>query len=243
MERYNIVLGIVSNDNAPLAELQQWVDQGRTRIWASAYFEGTPGSPLPNLDELRREYRAGRLKAMGEIGAQYGGIALNDRQLEPYFALAEELDIPVGVHTGGGPPGTPFGCCPRFRMSLGNPLLLEDVLVRHPKLRIFLMHAGWPYRAETIALMYQYPQVYADLSAINWALPREEFHAYLRELMRAGMGERLMFGSDQVLWPETIGTAVEAVETATFLSEEQKQDIFCRNAARFLRLNPDPCGS
>jgi predicted TIM-barrel fold metal-dependent hydrolase len=44
-----------------------------------------------------------------------------------------------------------------------------------------------------------------------------------------------------MVWPEAIGMAVEAVEGAAFLSEEQKQDILCRNAARFLRLNPSPC--
>jgi len=40
-----------------------------------------------------------------------------------------------------------------------------------------------------------------------------------------------MFGSDQIIWPETIETAVESVETAEFLTSEQRRDIF--------RLNPD----
>jgi predicted TIM-barrel fold metal-dependent hydrolase len=45
-----------------------------------------------------------------------------------------------------------------------------------------------------------------------------------------------MFGSDQMTWPETIGMAIKAVESADFLSEEQKRDIFYNNAKRFLRL-------
>lgn len=40
-------------------------------------------------------------------------------------------------------------------------------------------------------------------------------------------------------WPDAIGTAVEAIEKADFLSAEQKRDILYNNAARFLRLTPE----
>ena len=56
---------------------------------------------------------------------------------------------------------------------------------------------------------------------------------------RAGLGQRLMFGSDQMLWPEAIGMAVEGIESASFLTPEQKRDIFYNNAARFLRLGEE----
>ena len=172
----------------------------------------------------------------------YVGVAPNDPQMEPYWALAEELDMPVGVHTGLAPPNTPYQCCPKFRNSLGNPALLEEVLIRHPKLRVYLMHAGYPYLQETKAIMHMYPQVYADLGAIDWLRPREEFHEYLRALVRAGFGKRLMFGSDQMVWPEGIGMAIEGIESASFLTEEQKRDIFYNNAVRFLRLDEKKLG-
>jgi len=86
--------------------------------------------------------------------------------------------------------------------------------------------------------MSVYPQVYADLAGINWAIPLAEFHEYLRALVRAGLGKRLMFGSDQMLWPEAIGMAVEGIESASFLTHEEKRDIFYKNAARFFRLQP-----
>ena len=35
-----------------------------------------------------------------------------------------------------------------------------------------------------------------------------------------------MFGSDQMVWPEAIGMAVEAINSADFLTSEQKADIF-----------------
>jgi hypothetical protein len=120
---------------------------------------------------------------------------------------------------------------------LGNPLLLEDVLVRHPKLRLFVENSGWPYLSEMIAMMYQYPLLHGDLSTITWVIPREVFHDYLRALIRAGLGKRIMFGSDQMRWPEAIAWAIDAIESADFLTEEQKRDIYYNNAARFLRLS------
>jgi len=39
-------------------------------------------------------------------------------------------------------------------------------------------------------------------------------------------------------WPDGIGLAVEHVEAATFLTEEQKSDIFYNNAAAFYKLAP-----
>jgi predicted TIM-barrel fold metal-dependent hydrolase len=116
---------------------------------------------------------------------------------------------------------------------------MEEVLVRHPQLRVYLMHAGYPYLQETKALLYVYPQVYVDIAVLNWALPRAEFHAYLRALVDAGFGNRILFGSDQMVWPEAIGLAVEGVESVPFLTSEQKRDIFYHNAARFLRLSDE----
>ena len=59
------------------------------------------------------------------------------------------------------------------------------------------------------------------------------------EAIDAGLGERLMFGSDRMAWPETIGMAIEAIESAEFLTAEQKRDVFYNNAVRFLKLEKD----
>lgn len=171
---------------------------------------------------------------LGEIATQYSGLAPNDKALDPYFALAEELDVPVLIHTLG------IGArAPTFRVTAGAPLLLEEVLTQHPKLRLYVEDAGYPFADQMIAMLYMYPQLYADLSTITWIIPREAFHDYLRRLVRAGFLDRLMFGSDQMAWPETIGMAVEAIESADFLTAEQKCDIFFNNAVRFFRLDGD----
>jgi len=39
------------------------------------------------------------------------------------------------------------------------------------------------------------------------------------------------------MWPQVIGIGVEAIESADFLTEEQKCNILLNNAARFPRLD------
>jgi hypothetical protein len=195
---------------------------------------------LPDLQWVRAEIKAGRLRAFGELVQQYAGMSPADPRLEPYFALAEEFDLPVGIHLGLAPPRTPELCCPAFRTYLGRPYLLEDVLARHPKLRVYIMHAGYPYAEETIAILHMYPNVYVDISAIAMqrGIPRGAFHAYLRRLTEAGFHSRVMYGSD---YPGASERTIDSIDSASFLDTGEKTDIFCRNAVRFFRLTNVSC--
>jgi uncharacterized protein len=83
-------------------------------------------------------HKQGKLAALAEFTLQYLGFEPASPKLEPYWAMAEQLDIPVGIHMGLGPPGAAYVGFPECRMRLSNPLLLEDVLVRHPKLRVYV---------------------------------------------------------------------------------------------------------
>jgi uncharacterized protein len=231
MKKYNIVKAVVSNDYQAAL---RWKAAAPNHMIASYGFDD-PSSP--DLALLRREHAAGRLMALGEIGTQYEGIAPNDPKMERFYALAEELDIPIGIHMGLSKPGIAYDDSPKYRAALSDPMLLEEVLIRRPRLRLYVMHAGWPMSDQMVALMWAHPQVYVDTGVIDWALPRKEFHAYLRRLVEAGFGKRIMFGSDQMVWPETIGMAVEGIESATFLTDGQKRDIFYNNAVRFFRLD------
>lgn len=225
MNRYNIV-GVASG---PVPVVRRWQAASPARIIPAV-------SGLPPLDSVRAWAAAGTIRVLGELMIQTDGIAPTDSVAEAYFALAEQLDLPVGVHVGPSSPGVAFIGLPKYRARLSNPLLFEEVLIRHPKLRLYIMHAAWPMLDEMVALMYAYPQVYVEVGVVNWLVPRKEFHGYLRRLVEAGFGKRVMFGSDQNIWPETIPIAIEAVESAEFLTPEQKRDIFYNNAARFLRL-------
>ena len=121
LERYNIVKAVASG---PPETVNEWRDIAPDRIMVGAWVDGT--SPLPDLARLRAEMEAGRVDVLGELILQMRGMAPGDPRMEPDDALAEEMDIPVGIHTGLGPSGTPYEpCCPNFRVTLGNPTLVE----------------------------------------------------------------------------------------------------------------------
>jgi predicted TIM-barrel fold metal-dependent hydrolase len=109
-----------------------------------------------SVDELRRLFKDGSFAVLGEVLNQYAGIAPDDPRLEPYWALAELLDVPVAIHMGEGPPGAAY-LIPTYRARLTSPYLLEEVLSRHPRLRVSVMHYGSPLIEEMIAMLGAYP--------------------------------------------------------------------------------------
>lgn len=233
LERRNIV-GLTSG---PLVE--QWVKASPERIKPALLFRFQQRA-LPSPFELRQWFKEKRYVAFAEVSIQYDGVSPSDAVFEPYLAAAEDSDVPMGIHVGTGPPGAPYlPGSPLYRARLHSPLVIEDALVRHPKLRVYLMHAGWPMLDDLLAVMWAHPQVYVDVGVISYILPRAEFHRYLQRIVEAGFGKRVMFGSDQMNWPGAIERALAGVEGAAFLSPAQRRDILFNNAARFLRMSDE----
>jgi uncharacterized protein len=231
LRRRNII-GVTSGG---IQRVRQWHDAAPDRVIPALLFQLGPHAP--SVDEVRRLHEQGQFVVFGEVTNQYAGIEPSDPAFDAYLKLAEERDFPVGIHVGTGPPGAPYLGSARYRGRLHSPLLAEEALIRHPRLRLYLMHAGWPMLDDLLAVLWTHPQVYVDVGVIDFALPRAEFHRYLQRVVEAGFGKRVMFGSDQMVWPDVIERAIAAIESAPFLSDEQKRDILYNNAARFLRLS------
>lgn len=235
LDRLN-VFGVISG--YPLERVRRFQEAAPQRL-IPAYQLNLGHDEYLSPEEFRRHVEAGDFEVLGEVESQYAGIAPDDARMEPYWQTAETLDIPVAVHLGEGYPGAPYLGSPEYRVRLGSPLLLEEVLIRHPRLRIYVMHYGSPFVDEMIAILYTFPQVYVDIGGNTWPYPREFFYGQLRQLIDAGFGKRVMFGSDQMFWPGLIETSIAAIEEAPFLSPEQQRDILYNNAARFLRLSDE----
>jgi Amidohydrolase len=201
---------------------------------------------FPDLTWLRKALSDGRIAALGEMVPQLLGISPNDERLEPMWQLGEEFDVPVAIHMGPGPPAAAYESSPslfkfpKFHMSANDPLLLEDVLLRHKRLRLLVMHAGWPFLDSTLALLYAHPNVYVDVGALQaeFMVPRAAYFRHLRGLVDGGFSKRIVFGSD---FPAQVEAGIDAILAADFLSPEQKADILCNNAVRFLRLDNSLC--
>jgi predicted TIM-barrel fold metal-dependent hydrolase len=218
-------------------------DASIIRRWQKA---AAPGRVIPSMGISASEemtvvaftdsLSSGFYKVMGEVAPQYQGLSPSDKSLDAYFAAAEKLNIPVGIHMGTGGNGMANLTSPKYRASMGNPLLLEELLARHPKLKIWVMHAGYPMMEEMLALMGAHAYVYVDVAGMIWSYPLAEVNAYIQRLVQAGFGKRILYGTDLMVWPKLLETSIGVIENANYLSFDQKRDILFNNAIRFFRL-------
>jgi predicted TIM-barrel fold metal-dependent hydrolase len=229
MESRNVI-GVLSGTTERVAT---WMEAAPGRFIPGLQFNAAATEVSP--DSLRSLVETGAVEVLAEVTNQYSGMAPDDPRMEPYWALAEELDIPVGIHIGPGPPGTPYLGFGGYRASLHSALTLEPVLARHPRLRVYIMHAGFPMIDDLLALLYAHPQVYVGVGVIVFTRP--DFDGYLQRIVEAGHANRVMFGSDQMVWPEVIERSIDRIQSLTYLTAAQKRDILYNNAARFLRLS------
>lgn len=233
MEKNNII-GVVSG---PLDFVDDWRVEAPDRVIPGVILN--VAEPAFSPEELREFHASGRVVVLGEVTNQYAGVEPDDPVFEPYLAVAEELDIPVQIHIGPGPPGAPYLGFTGYRARLHSPLTLEDALIQHPRLRVYAAHAGWPMLDDTLALLWTHPRVHVDVGIISFGIPTAEFHRYLRVIVEAGFEKRVMFGSDSMVWPGVIEPAIESITDADFLTDGQKRAILYENAARFLRLDQE----
>jgi uncharacterized protein len=234
LKKYNVVKAICSGT---LRRTADFTAKDSGRFLPALEFPDHQNNPLPDTATFRKMALEKKFVAFGELGLQYEGETLADPKYAPYLAICEQAGIPVLLHTGEAAPNTPYmPCCPKFTINSGRPLLIEPVLIKYPKLKVMLMHMGFPFLDETKAILNVYPQVSVDLSVIDWAVPTQEFYSYVQSLLVAGFGKRIMYGSDQMIWEDAIEMAINKIEKAPFLTAQQKNDIFYNNAVTFFGL-------
>ena len=235
-KKYNIVKAVVSGSPE---SVETWAAKDKYNIVIKGIALDAPDDF--GLDSIKFEQmvKGGKIEVFGEIGTYYSGTTLSDSVWQPYLRICEKYDIPVAVHTGGGDPGGTYSWTPKARLKYGDPYLIEDVLVRYPKLRIYLMHnGGEEWHEHALRLMAYYPQLYTDIAVMLWVEPNTQRTVveFLKNAKHAGYLNRVMFGSDQMKWPYAIGKSVDFLNSLDFLTKKDKEDIFYNNAARFLGL-------
>lgn len=155
------------------------------------------------------------------------GIYPNDHRLWPLYHKAQELGIPVVLHVGC----TPFGHL--VRLDQAQPLLLDEVAIAFPQLKIVLPHLGTLWHQESFMLVEKHPNVYIDMAAYPYEL---------RELVNNKIVERIgakkwIFGTDFPMpYEGQTHRMADFVETVQNLpvSPEIKQGMFSTNLERLL---------
>jgi len=172
-------------------------------------------------DELRRLVEEEGFRGV-KLYPTYQQYFPNDTRMYPLYHAAQDLEIPVLVHTGSS-------VFKGSRLKYGDPLCLDDVAVDFPRLNLVMAHSGrgfWYERA--FFLSRHHPNLYMELSG----LPPSRLLTYFPELARNT--DKVIFGSD---WPgmPSIRRNMEAISDLG-LSAEGLENIFGLNAARLLRL-------
>ena len=154
----------------------------------------------------------------------------DDPAFIPLFAKAEELGIPVLMHSGYAAAGANAPGGGGFELAYSRPIPHVDSLAaRHPDLTIIMAHPAWPWIQEQVAVALHKSNVFIDLS--GWA-PR-----YIpKELISEASGrlrKKVLFGSDYpYISPVTWLEQFQELD----IRDESRPLILHDNAARILNL-------
>jgi uncharacterized protein len=122
-----------------------------------------------------------------KVGPIYQNIHPQDERFMALMGRAEALGVPVLIHQG-----TTF--CSNVSLELANPILLQPIALRFPKLRMLIAHMGHPWIAETLVLIRKHPHFYSDISALYYR--PWQFYNALVLAMEYGVLDKLLFGTD-----------------------------------------------
>ncbi|MCA2011286.1 amidohydrolase family protein [Cereibacter sphaeroides] len=157
------------------------------------------------------------------------GFYPNDRMAyELYEAIQDEGAIAL-FHTGQTGVGAGMRGGMGMRLKYSNPMLVDDVAVDFPDLKIILAHPSFPWQEEALSVATHKPNVYIDLS--GWS--PKYFPKILVQYANTMLRKKMLFGSD---WPAiTPDRWLADFEKADF-RDEVRPLILKENAQRLLNL-------
>jgi len=159
------------------------------------------------------------------------GFAPNDGSAYPLLEVAQELGLPALFHTGQTGIGAGMRGGGSVRLSLSNPMLLDDVAIEFPDLTIIMAHPSFPWQDEALAA--HKPNVCIDLS--GWS--PKYFPPLLVRYANSRLQDKVMFGSDYPLitpdrWLADFGKLD--------IKPQVRPKILKGNAVRLLNLGQRP---
>jgi predicted TIM-barrel fold metal-dependent hydrolase len=216
--------GYAVSSNAQVAELCAL--SGRFLGFASVdpLKEGAPR-------ELEHAVTAMGLKGL-KLDAALQDFEMRDPKVYEVYEAAAELQIPVVAHTG-------MSWAPGTLIERGHPMLLEEAVVKFPKLNFVLAHWGWPWVWEATALALKYPNVCLDTSCLFHDSPKEFYQFVFSKqipttVLERSLRNQMVFGSN---YPRVeIKNMVHALK-ALALTEGCLKKLLEENPSRLLGLN------
>jgi uncharacterized protein len=167
--------------DTPEDEVAELVEAEPTRIRGLVGIDPTTG--MVGVRRLEGWVKAGHF-----VGAHihpYGfGLDLDHRRYYPFYAKCVELDVPVVMQVGHS--------AERMPSALGRPILLDNLALDFPDLKIVGAHTGWPWTEEMIAMAWKHANVYIGTSAHH---PKYWESTLVRFANSRGRG-KVLYGTD-----------------------------------------------
>ena len=152
-----------------------------------------------------------------------------DRIAYPIYEVIGEHKLPAIFHTGHSGMGTGMRGGGGVRLKWGQPMLVDDVAVDFPDMKIILAHPSWPWVDESLSMALHKDNVFIDLS--GWS--PKYFQPQIIQYANGPLRHKMMFGTDfPLIRPDRW---IEAARQAGF-KEEVLPGILKDNAARVLGL-------
>ena len=190
---------------------------------------------LPSLREMEDIIDMG-LIGMKMVPAPSYRIPLNDPRIMPIYEKAQELGMLIQVHTGWS--GYEL-------LKDQHPILLDEVSVRFPNLKLLVVHAGENYYEEVVMMMLKNRNMYAGTGWWGFLQPLETNVRFLKYAKHFKVLDKCMWGTDNydcredVPYTKSFPRLAKELNIAPGLPELTDDDIDAYlggNAARLLEL-------
>jgi len=149
---------------------------------------------------------------LGLKGLKLGANYQNFDPLEPralaIYERAQKYGLPILFHQGTSP-------VREAPIRLAHPLLMDEIAIRYPDLKIIMAHMGHPWQAETCVVIRKHPNLYADLSG-NFYRP----FSFWEQLVKASewnVLHKVLFATDFPV--ATVQETIEALRHVNHLVE------------------------
>jgi predicted TIM-barrel fold metal-dependent hydrolase len=115
-----------------------------------------------------------------------------DRMAWPLYEVIADAGLPAIFHTGHSGMGSGMPGGGGIRLKYGQPILVDDVAVDFPGMKIILAHPSWPWTDEALSMALHKPNVFIDLS--GWS--PKYFPPQIARYANTQLGHKFLFGSD-----------------------------------------------
>jgi len=243
MKENSVVLAIASG---PLSAVDYfYTDYPENRslfLYSAEFWKIEEKSLTRTVSDLCNAIKNHQVRSIGELCGIYEGVPLDDPAYLQLYALADSFSLPVFLHTGIA---NNYKDYPEYALAESNPANLKAVLEMYPDVNFSAArmgassHKDYDFEDDVIEMMHTYDNFYVDIGSTTWInkSARRTAERFIRRAIKEGLEDKLLFGSNEMIWPDAVTASINYVKCARYLDKAQKKKILYWNAANYLKLS------